>query len=82
MQLEKFTNLSNTYLAVSDARNQTTYFPVIVFGEQGEPVAEYVTKGRQVLVEGRIEISGKGRFNVIADQVWFGPQPATKAEAK
>ena len=75
----RFTTLD---LAVSDARNQTTYFPVVVFGDQGGPVAEYVSKGRQVLVEGRIEVSGKGRFNVIADQVWIGPQPAAKSETK
>lgn len=59
-------------VAVGDARDRTTFFPVAVFGKQAESVAKYVTKGRQVLVEGRIEVGEKGRFNVVADRVLFG----------
>jgi single-strand DNA-binding protein len=65
-------------VGVSDAKEQSTYFPVVVFGKQGEAVAEYISKGRQVLVEGRIEVNDKGRFNIIADRVQFGPEPAAK----
>ena len=59
---------------------KTTFFPVTVFGKYGETVAEHVTKGRQVLVEGRIDVGEEGRFNVIADWVVFGALMAKLAE--
>lgn len=59
-------------LGVSDAKDRPIYFPITVFGKQGEIVAQHVTKGRQVMVEGRIEASDTGRFNVVADRVLFG----------
>ncbi len=59
-------------VAVSDSKDRTTFFPVTVFGKQGEVVAPYITKGRQVLVEGRIEVSENGRHNVVADRVELG----------
>ncbi len=62
-------------LAVGDSRGRTTYFPVTVFGQYGESVAEHITKGRQVLVEGRIEVADNGRFNVVARRVVFGKTP-------
>jgi single-stranded DNA-binding protein len=68
-------------VGVSDAKDKTTLFPVVVFGKHGEAVAKYVTKGRHVLVDGRIQGNDKGYFNVVADRVQFGPEPATeKAE--
>jgi single-strand DNA-binding protein len=67
-------------VAVSDARDRTTFFPVTVFGQQAEIVASHVTKGRQVLVEGRIEVAENGRFNVVADRVVFGAAVAKPDE--
>lgn len=63
-------------LAVGDSKNRTVFFPITVFGRQAEVVAQYVTKGRQVLVEGRIEASESGRMSVVADRVVFGTSPA------
>lgn len=37
-------------VGVSDGKDKTTYFPVVVFGKQDEAVAKYVTKCRHVLV--------------------------------
>ena len=59
-------------VGVSDAKDRSTFFPVTVFGKQAEALAKLVTKGRQVLVEGRVEVSDKGRFNVIARSVKLG----------
>jgi single-strand DNA-binding protein len=59
-------------VGVSDAKDRTTYFPVTVFGKQAEALAKLIAKGRQVLVEGRVEVSDKGRFNVIASRVKLG----------
>jgi single-stranded DNA-binding protein len=68
-------------LAVGDGMRQTNFFSVVVFGNQGKPVADHVTRGRQVLVEGRIEVTNKDRFKVVADNVWFGPEPAGVKDA-
>jgi single stranded DNA-binding protein len=62
-------------LAVSDSKERPVFFPITVFGKQAEVVAQYVTKGRQVLVEGRVEASESGRMSVIADRVVFGTSP-------
>jgi len=62
-------------VGVSDTKDKTTYFPVVVFGKHGEVVAKYVTKGRHVLVDGRIQVNDKGYFSIVADRVQFGPEP-------
>lgn len=59
-------------VGVSDGKRRTVFFPVTVFGKYGEVVAEYVTKGRPLLVEGRIDVNPGGRFNVVADQIRLG----------
>ena len=68
-------------VAVSSGKNKTTFFPVTAFGKTGEIAAKHITKGRQVLVEGRVETSEKGYFNLIADRVVFGFAPAVKEPA-
>ena len=67
-------------VGVGDGKDKTTFFSVTVFGKLGKSIAEYVTKGRQVLVEGRIQVSEKGYFNVIADQVRLGSEPQKPAK--
>ena len=72
-------------VAVGDGKGHTTYFPVAAFGRQGELTAEYVGKGRQLLVEGRIDVAENGRFNVVARRVVFGvpakpPEPSEAEE--
>ena len=59
-------------VGVSDGKKASVFFPVTVFGKQAEVVAEYVTRGMAVLVEGRIEAREDGRMNVVADRVVFG----------
>ena len=74
-----FTTIS---VAVGDGKERTSFFPVVVFGKLGETVAEHVKKGRQILVEGRIEVAEKGRFNVIADRIRFGIKPSEPETTK
>ena len=67
-------------VAVSGRKDSNpTFFPVTVFGKHGEAVLKWLTKGREVLVEGRIEVSESGRHNVIADSVRLGAEPTRKA---
>lgn len=62
-------------VAVSDSKNRTTYFPITLFDPLGESLLQYLTKGRQVIAEGRISFSDKGYMNVIADRVALGSAP-------
>ena len=65
-------NFTTFSVAVSEGKDRTTYFPITIFGQLGETLAQYLTKGRQTLVEGRISVNKNGRFNVIADRVVLG----------
>ena len=72
-------------LGVGDRKGETIFFPIVAFGKLGEISTQYVTKGTQTLVEGRIQLSDKGRMSVIADRAQFGMrqspiQPVDKAE--
>lgn len=59
------------------------YFDVTVFGQQGERCAQYLSKGRQVAIDGRLrwrswetaEGQKRSKVEVIADSVQFiGPR--------
>ena len=68
-------------VGVSNSKERTSFFPVVVFGQSGEALVSQITKGRQILVEGRIEVN-QGHFNVIADRIVLGvlPQAARPVE--
>ena len=59
-------------------KDETLFINVVVWGKQGETVAQHLSKGRSVLVEGRLqerrwETDGqqKSRFEVVAQGVRF-----------
>jgi single-strand DNA-binding protein len=68
-------------VAISSGKEKSTYFPVSALGKTGEIAAQHITKGRQVLVEGRVEVGENNRFNLIADRVVFGMTPSAKVPA-
>lgn len=62
-------------------QESTTYHNIVVWGRQAETSAQYLKKGQQVMVEGRIETrswddktSGekKYRTEIVADRMQFG----------
>ena len=64
------------------------YHNVVVFGRQAETVAQYMKKGSQVMVEGRMQTRSwddaatntkKYRTEVIADRVQFGSSSTSKS---
>lgn len=64
-------------------KEDTQFHNIVVFGRQAETSAQYLKKGQQVLVEGRIQTrswddktSGekKYRTEIVADRVQFGPK--------
>ena len=64
-------------------QESTSYHNIVVWGRQAETSAQYLKKGQQVMVEGRIETRSwddkttgekKYRTEIIADRVQFGPK--------
>jgi single-strand DNA-binding protein len=63
-------------------QDQTEFHNVVVFGRTGELAAQYLKKGSQALIEGRIQTRSweqnnekKYRTEIIADTVQFGNRP-------
>lgn len=61
-----------------ERHDETQWHRVVVWGKQGESCAEYLGKGRQVYVEGRIETreyekEGEKRYSteIVAERVVF-----------
>lgn len=64
------------------------YHNIVVFGRQAETVAQYMKKGSQVMVEGRMQTRSwddqatntkKYRTEIIADRVQFGSNTGVKS---
>lgn len=65
------------------------FIPVVIYGKQGENVQRYMSKGRQVAIEGRISTGSYEKkdgtkvytTDVIADRVEFlGHEPQEKTQ--
>jgi single-strand DNA-binding protein len=66
------------YKSGDSMKDDTLFINVVVWGKQGETAAQYLAKGKSVLVEGRLqeqrwETDGqqKSRFEVVAQAVRF-----------
>ncbi len=62
----------------NELREEVSYFDIVVFGKLGENCAEYLSKGRPVLVEGRLrqrrwesEGTKRSKIEVVAGAVQF-----------
>ncbi len=83
--------VNSRYKQNNEIKEEVSYFDIVVFGKQGENCAEYLSKGRPVLVEGRLrqrrwESDGvkKSKIEVVADGVQFlgSPRGGGGAEAQ
>ena len=62
----------------NEFKEEVSFFDVVVFGKTGENCAEYLSKGRPVLVEGRLRQRSwttdgqkRSKIEVLADNVQF-----------
>jgi single-strand DNA-binding protein len=63
-------------------QEMTDYHNIVVFGRQAETSAQYLKKGQNVMIEGRIQTrswddaDGKKNYRteIVADRVQFGPK--------
>ncbi|OGM10838.1 hypothetical protein A2Z22_03050 [Candidatus Woesebacteria bacterium RBG_16_34_12] len=67
-------------VAVSGSDATTTFYNVLVFGHYGEVMKTHITRGRQIFVSGRLQISEKGYISVIADYIELLARPKVKVE--
>ena len=76
---------NRTYKDTNGNRQEKTeYHNIVVWGKTAENVAQYMRKGSQILVEGRMETRSwddtatgtkKYRTEIIADTIQFGSKP-------
>lgn len=72
-----------SYRQDNDLKEEVSYFDVVVFGKQGESCAEYLGKGRAVILEGRLrqrrweseDGQRRSKIEVVAQQVQFLSPP-------
>ena len=83
--------MNRTYITQNGERKEDVCFVrIVVFGKQAESCGQYLTKGRLVFVEGRLqyrtwESEGQKRsaLDVVADRVQFlGPPVPAKTEER
>jgi len=74
--------VNRRYKSNNEVKEEVSFFDISVFGKTGENCAEYLSKGRPVLVEGRLrqrswEKDGvkRSKIEVVADNVQFLGSP-------
>jgi single-strand DNA-binding protein len=76
--------------ASGNKQEKTEYHNIVVWGKTAENVAQYMKKGSQILVEGRIETRSwddqgtgtkKYRTEIIADTIQFGSKGTGSSSA-
>lgn len=81
--------VNSRYRQNNELKEEVSYFDVVAFGKTGENCAEYLSKGRPVLVEGRLrqrrweaEGTRRSKIEVVAGIVQFlgGGTKGTPAE--
>src|SRR3990167_2505330 len=66
-----------------EKQEEVQFHNIVVFGRQAEIVKQYLTKGRMVMIEGRLRTNNweakdgtkRSRTEIIAEQIQFGPRP-------
>lgn len=70
--------VNSRYRQNNELKEEVSFFDIVVFGKTGENCAEYLSKGRSVLVEGRLrqrrwesEGTRRSKIEVVAGIVQF-----------
>ena len=80
------TNRTWTDKASSEKKTAVEYHNIVIFGKMADTVAQYMKRGSQLLVEGRLqtrswEKDGKKNYRteVVAESVQFGAKPKNES---
>ena len=79
--------VNSRYKQNNELKEDVSFFDIVVFGKLGENCAEYLSRGRPVLVEGRLrqrrwesEGTKRSKIEVVADGVQFLGSPKGAAQ--
>ena len=68
-------------------QEEVEYHNIVVFGKMADTVAQYMRKGSQLMIEGRLQTQSwekdgvkKYRTEIVAESVQFGSKPKTGSE--
>ncbi len=88
MKVTNFSVATNSVWKDKDGskKESTEYHNIVVFGRQAETVAQYMKKGSNIMVEGRLqtrswEAEGKKNYRteIIADNIQFGSRGSSES---
>lgn len=83
--------INRKWKADDQLKEETDFFDIVVFGKQAENCGEYLSKGRPVLVEGRLQQrrwetddgQKRSKVEVVANNVQFlGGRPSEGSKGK
>ncbi len=71
--------VNNRYRQKDEFKDEVSYFDIVTFGKQAESCAENLTKGRYILIDGRLqerrweteEGQRRTEIEVVANQIYF-----------
>ena len=71
--------VNHTYRTKEEKREETCFVDINVLGRSAEVVKEYLSKGREIFIEGRLQLSTwegqdgqkKSKYRVVADRFQF-----------
>lgn len=76
---------NRVYIKDNQKTQETEYHSVVVYGKMAETLTKWMSKGSQILVEGRLktrtwESNGQKHYKteIIAESIQFGNSPKTK----
>jgi single-strand DNA-binding protein len=80
---------NRVWLKDGQKQESTDYHNIVVFGRQADTCAQYLKKGQNVMIEGRIQTrswddaAGKKNYRteIVADRVQFGPKSSGVASS-
>lgn len=81
--------INRKYKAGDEAREEVSFFDIVVFGKQAEHCSQYLNKGSGVLVDGRLQQrrwetddgQKRSKVEVVAQSVQFMPKGGGQGQA-
>lgn len=67
-------------LAADNSDESTSFYNVVIFGSYGEMLMDSITKGREVFVNGKLQVSEKGYISVVASNIELLRLPKSKRQ--
>lgn len=67
-------------LAADNSDGSTSFYNIVIFGSYGEMMLPNITKGREIFVNGKLQVSDKGYISVVAENIELLRFPKSKVQ--